>query len=72
MTRVLDGVEKVLVTHEIVVTDFFDPHLLNLAKDILLGFQISNFNFLAGIRKLKEKGSCYVRNITNLIFLILI
>lgn len=55
MTRVLDGVEKVLVTHEIVVTDFFDPHLLNLAQDILLGFSNLKFQFFGGYQEAERK-----------------
>lgn len=55
MTRVLDLTEKVLVNHEIGLTDFYDPHLLSLAGDILRGFPKLRFEFSGGYEEAERK-----------------
>jgi len=55
MTRILDLAEKVLVNHEIGLTDFYDPHLLGLAKDILRGFPRLRFEFSGGYEEAERK-----------------
>lgn len=55
MTRVLDLTEKVLSNHEIGVTDFFDPHLLSLARDILRGFPQLRFEFFGGYEEAERR-----------------
>jgi RNA-binding protein YlmH len=55
MTRVLDLAEKVLSNHEIMVTDFLDPHMLNLAINILRGLPSLDFSFSGGYEEAERK-----------------
>lgn len=48
MTRVLDMAERVLSNHEVLVTDFLDPHFLSLAKNILHGLPQLDYELFGG------------------------